>query len=138
MRMSEAQINFTFEILRNGVNRIMYNYERLNIVPTVAQFKRSFESYRISFGQTGCVIPPVPEIASNSVPPIAPPHYQSMPYMPQQMQVSYHPGYPQQPFFPSNGYAFPQQQPQRVILENMEDLNPKWNQNAYTPFFNKD
>ena len=138
MRMSEAQINFTLEMLRTGVSSIMYNYERLNIVPTVAQFKKSFESYRISFGQTGWGIQPVPQMAVNSIPPIAPPPYQSMPYMPQQMQGTYHPGYPQQPFFPSNGYVFPQQQPERVIRENMEYSNPKWNRSTPTPNFNKD
>ena len=138
MRMSEAQINFTLEMLRTGVSSIMYNYERLNIVPTVAQFKKSFESYRISFGQTGWGIQPVPQMAANSIPPIAPPPYQSMPYMPQQMQGTYHPGYPQQPFFPSNGYVFPQQQPERVICENMEYSNPKWNRSTPTPNFNKD
>ena len=138
MRMSEAQINFTLEMLRTGVSSIMYNYERLNIVPTVAQFKKSFESYRISFGQTGWGIHPVPQMAVNSIPPIAPPPYQSMPYMPQQMQGTYHPGYPQQPFFPSNGYVFPQQQPERVIRENMEYSNPKWNRSTPTPNFNKD
>ena len=138
MRMSEAQINFTLEMLRTGVSSIMYNYERLNIVPTVAQFKKSFESYRISFGQTGWGIQPVPQMAANSIPPIAPPPYQSMPYMPQQMQGTYHPGYPQQPFFPSNGYVFPQQQPERVIRENMEYSNPKWNRSTPTPNFNKD
>ena len=138
MRMSEAQINFTLEMLRTGVSSIMYNYERLNIVPTVAQFKKSFESYRISFGQTGWGIQPVPQMAANSIPPIAPPPYQSMPYMPQQMQGTYHPGYPQQPFFPSNGYVFPQQQLERVILENMEYSNPKWNRSTPTPNFNKD
>lgn len=72
MRMSEAQINFTLEMLRTGVSSIMYNYERLNIVPTVAQFKKSFESYRISFGQTGWGIQLVPQMAANSIPPIAP------------------------------------------------------------------
>ncbi len=138
MRMSEAQINFTLEMLRTGVSSIMYNYERLNIVPTVAQFKKSFESYRISFGQTGWGIQPVPQMAVNSIPPIAPPPYQLMPYMPQQMQGTYHPGYPQQPFFPSNGYVFPQQQPERVIRENMEYSNPKWNRSTPTPNFNKD
>ena len=138
MRMSEAQINFTLEMLRTGVSSIMYNYERLNIVPTVAQFKKSFESYRISFGQTGWGIQPVPQMAVNSIPPIAPPPYQSVPYMPQQMQGTYHPGFPQQPFFPSNGYVFPQQQPERVIRENMEYSNPKWNRSTPTPNFNKD
>ena len=138
MRMSEAQINFTLEMLRTGVSSIMYNYERLNIVPTVAQFKKSFESYRISFGQTGWGIQQVPQMAANSIPPIAPPPYQSMPYMPQQMQGTYHPGFPQQPFFPSNGYVFPQQQPERVICENMEYSNPKWNRSTPTPNFNKD
>ena len=138
MRMSEAQINFTLEMLRTGVSSIMYNYERLNIVPTVAQFKKSFESYRISFGQTGLGIQPVPQMAATSIPPIAPLPYQSMPYMPQQMQGTYHPGYPQQPFFPSNGYVVPQQQPERVIRENMEYSNPKWNRSTPTPNFNKD
>lgn len=138
LRMSEAQINFTLEMLRNGVSSIMHNYERLNIVPTVAQFKKSFESYRISFGQTGLGIQSVPEMTVTPNPPIAPLPYQSMPYMPQQMQGTYHPGYPQQPFFPSNGYALPQQQPERVIRENMEDSNPKWNRSTPTPNFNKD
>ena len=138
MRMSEAQINFTLEMLRTGVSSIMYNYERLNIVPTVAQFKKSFESYRISFGQTGLGIQPVPQMAATSIPPIAPLPYQSMPYMPQQMQGTYHPGYPQQPFFPSNGYVVPQQQPEWVIRENMEYSNPKWNRSTPTPNFNKD
>ena len=138
MRMSEAQINYTLEMLRTGVSSIMYNYERLNIVPTVAQFKKSFESYRISFGQTGLGIQPVPQMAATSIPPIAPLPYQSVPYMPQQMQGTYHPGFPQQPFFPSNGYVFPQQQPERVIRENMEYSNPKWNRSTPTPNFNKD
>ena len=137
MRMSEAQINFTLEMLRNGVSSIMHNYERLNIVPTVAQFKKSFESYRISFGQTGLGIQPVPEMAASQISPIVPPPYQSMPYMPQQMQGIYHPGYPQQPFFPSNGYIFPQQQPESVIRENMENSNPKWNRSTPAPNFNK-
>ena len=138
MRMSEAQINYTLEMLRTGVSSIMYNYERLNIVPTVAQFKKSFESYRISFGQTGLGIQPVPQMAATSIPPIAPLPYQSVPYMPQQMQGTYHPGFPQQPFFPSNGYVFPQQQPESVIRENMEYSNPKWNRSTPTPNFNKD
>ena len=138
MRMSEAQINFTLEKLRSGVSSIMHNYERLNIVPTVEQFKKSFESYRISFGQTGWGIQYVPEMTANSIPPTVPPPYQSMPYMPQQMQGTYHQGYPQQPFFPYNGYSFPQLHPERVIRENMEDLNPKWIRSTSAPTFNKD
>lgn len=83
MRMSEAQINFTLEMLRNGVSSVMHNFERLNVIPTVEQFKRSFESYRISFGQAGCGIQSVPEMTASLNSPIAPPPYQSMPYMPQ-------------------------------------------------------
>ena len=138
MRMSEAQINYTLEMLRNGVSSVMHNFERLNVIPTVEQFKRSFESYRISFGQAGCGIQSVPEMTASLNSPIAPPPYQSVPYMPQQMQGTYHPGFPQQPFFPSNGYVFPQQQPERVIRENMEYSNPKWNRSTPTPNFNKD
>lgn len=76
----------------------------------------------------------------NPMPTTVPPYYQSMPYMPQlmQMQGSFQPNmYPQQPFYPSNGYHF-QQQPERVIRENMEYSNPKWNRSTPTPNFNKD
>ncbi len=139
MRMSEAQINYTLELLRNGVSSVMHKYELFNIIPTVEQFKRSFESYRISFGQAGCGVPSTPEVPVNSMP-ATPPYYQPMPYMPQQMQMqgAYQPGmYPQQPAYPSYGYPFPQQYSEGVRLENIENAHPKRAGIAPNVTFNK-
>lgn len=137
MKMSEAQINYTLELMRNAVDIVMRKFENLNIIPTIEQFKKSYDGLRVDVSLSSMGMP---NLATSPVYPIAaavPPYYQSMPYMPQQMQGTYHPGYPQQPFFPSNGYALPQQ-PERVIRENMEYSNPKWNRSTPEPNFNKD
>ncbi len=137
MKMSEAQINYTLELMRNAVDIVMRKFEILNIIPTTEQFKKSYDGLRVdvslsSMGMPNLATSPVFLMAA-----AVPPYYQSMPYMPQQMQGTYHPGYPQQPFFPSNDYALPQQ-PERVIRENMEYSNPKWNRSTPEPNFNKD
>ena len=139
MRMSEAQINFTLEMLKNGVSIVMHNFERLNVIPTVGQFKRSFKSYRVTFGQAGHGIQPIHGTAASPVTPTAPPFYQPMPYMPWQVQGTGHPDtYPGQPVYPSVGYPFPQQQNQeRVILENVENARPKRAVPSPAPTFNK-
>ena len=137
MKMSEAQINYTLELMRNAVDIVMRKFEILNIIPTTEQFKKSYDGLRVDVSLSSMGMP---NLATSPVYPMAaavPPYYQSMPYMPQQMQGTYHPGYPQQPFFPSSDYALPQQ-PERVIRENMEYSNPKWNRSTPEPNFNKD
>ena len=139
MRMSEAQINFTLEMLKNGVSIVMHNFERLNVIPTVGQFKRSFKSYRVSFGQAGRGIQPVPAAAATPVTPTAPLFCQPMPYTPWQVQGAGHPStYPGQLAYPSVGYPFPQlQNREGAILENVENARPKRAASSPTPTFNK-
>ena len=140
MKMSEAQINYTLELLINAVDIVMRKFESLNIIPTIEQFKRSYDGLRFDVSLFSLGMPNLATSPVNPMPTTVPPYYQSMPYMPQlmQMQGSFQPNmYPQQPFYPSNGYPF-QQQPERVIRENMEYSNPKWNRSTPTPNFNKD